>query len=76
MTDLCVMLPEPDTNEFVVTSLHPGSTREQVRQNTGWDVRFGDAVDETPEPTQLELATLRDLHARTALAHGSAGGGE
>ena len=76
VTDLCVMLPEPDTNEFVVTSLHPGSTREQVRQNTGWDVRFGDSVEETPEPTQLELATLRDLHARTALAHGSAGGGE
>ena len=76
VTDLCVMLPELDTNEFVVTSLHPGTTREQVRQNTGWDVRFGDAVDETPQPTQLELATLRDLHARTALAHGSAGGGE
>ena len=73
VTDLCVMLPELDTNEFVVTSLHPGTTREQVRQNTGWDVRFGDAVDETPQPTQLELSTLRDLHARTALAHGSAG---
>src|SRR5262249_21186075 len=40
VTDLCVMRPEPETNEMVVTSLHAGITRERVRENTGWCVRF------------------------------------
>ena len=74
VTDLCVMLPETDSNEFVVTTLHPGVTRRQVEEQTGWPVRFAQHVDETPPPTAMELEALRDLHARTAVAHGSAGG--
>ena len=74
VSDLCTMTPEPDTREFVVASLHPGITREQVRQATGWDVRFAGTVVETPPPTPHELAALRDLNDRTARAHGVAGG--
>jgi glutaconate CoA-transferase subunit B len=76
VTDLCVMRPEPETNEMVVTTLHPGITREQVREKTGWEVRFAEQVAETAAPTVEELAVLRDLHARTARAHGTAGGAE
>ena len=72
VTDLCIMKPDPSTNEFVVTSLHLGVTREQVRENTGWDVRFAATVEETRAPDQVELAALRDLQARTASAHGTA----
>ena len=75
VTDLCAMHPDAETKEFVVTSLHPGIEREQVRQNTGWRVRFAESVEVTAPPTAAELETLRDLHARTALAHGSSGGG-
>jgi glutaconate CoA-transferase subunit B len=73
VTDLCTMRPDAETNEFQVTTLHPGVTREQVVENTGWAVRFGDAVTETAPPTERELQTLRDLLARTARAHGTAG---
>jgi glutaconate CoA-transferase subunit B len=73
VTDLCIMRPETETNEMVVTSLHPGATREQVRAQTGWEVRFGGQVQETAPPTAHELEALRDLHARTARAHGVAG---
>ncbi len=70
ISDLCSMTSDPVSNEFVVRSLHPGVTREQVRENTGWDVRFAGTVEETAPPNQLELEKLRDLNARTAAAHG------
>ena len=65
VSDLCIMQPEAETNEFVVTSLHAGVTREQVCRNTAWDVRFAAEVCETPPPSAQELETLRELHART-----------
>jgi glutaconate CoA-transferase subunit B len=71
VTDLCVMTPHAETNEFEVTRLHPGVTREEVSAATGWPVRFGATVTETPAPTREELEALRDLHARTAAAHGA-----
>lgn len=71
VTDLCIMQPDPETNEFVVTSLHPGITSEQVRQNTSWDVRFADEIRETKPPAARELEILRELNARTERAHGA-----
>jgi glutaconate CoA-transferase, subunit B len=69
VTDLCMMKPDPETKEFEVVSLHPGVTRDVVRERTGWTLRFAAAVDETPPPGRTELDTLRDLQARTAQAH-------
>ena len=70
VSDLCTMRPHPETKELQVTGLHPGVTREQVAEQTGWPVTFAATVDETPAPTPHELDVLRDLHARTAVAHG------
>lgn len=69
VTDLAVWTPDPETKEFVVNSLHPGVTRAAVEETCGWPVRYAADVVETPPPTALELATLRDLQARTAAAH-------
>ena len=74
VTDLCVMKPDPETKEFLVFSLHPGVTREQVVEATGWPVRFAGQVDKTPVPTVGELEALRDLNARTSKAHGTNAG--
>ena len=71
VTDLCMMKPHPDTMEFIVVSLHPGVTRDQVRAQTGWDVRFAADVETTRAPGADELEALRDLNARTARAHGA-----
>jgi glutaconate CoA-transferase subunit B len=76
VTDLCVMRPDDETKEMVVSSLHPGVNRDQVQQATGWEVRFAAEVSETPPPSADELEVLRELHARTARAHGAAGGAE
>ncbi|MCR4266173.1 CoA-transferase subunit beta [Nitratireductor sp. ZSWI3] len=69
ITDLAVWKPDPETKEFTVVSLHPGATREMVQETCGWTVKFAEALDQTPPPTELELATLRDLKARTDRAH-------
>ena len=72
VTDLCTMTPRPDTKEFHVATLHPGVTREQVVDATGWPIAFVDDVNETPAPSSYELDALRDLNRRTAKAHGAA----
>ena len=69
MSDLCIMTSDPETKEFVVTSIHPGVTAEQIVEKTGWPVRFAPDVEETPTPTKAELEVLRDLKARTEAAH-------
>jgi glutaconate CoA-transferase subunit B len=72
ITDLCIMEPDPKTKEMTVVSIHPGVTREQIQENTGWAVKFADKVIETPAPTEQELKVLRELNERTARAHGEA----
>ena len=72
VTDLCIFEPDPQTREMTVTSIHPGVTREQINENTGWPVRYAATVAETKPPTADELVILRELHARTARAHGAA----
>src|SRR5262245_39434410 len=72
VTDLCIFEPDPQSKEMTVTSIHPGVTREQINDNTGWTVRYAANVVETKPPTADEVEVLRDMHARTARAHGTA----
>jgi glutaconate CoA-transferase subunit B len=58
------MEPDPTTCELTVHALHPGITREQITDATGWTVAFADHVDTTEPPTDHELATLRHLQAQ------------
>ena len=57
---------------MTVTAIHPGVTREQIQENTGWKVKFAAQVAETPAPTAKELEVLRDLQARTLRAQAEA----
>jgi glutaconate CoA-transferase subunit B len=72
ITDLALFAPDPETKEMAVVSIHPGVTRAQIQENTGWAVKFAAQVAETPAPTAQELEVLRDLQARTARAHAEA----
>jgi glutaconate CoA-transferase subunit B len=72
ITDLCVMKPDPETKELVVVSLHPGVSREDVIEATGWEIRFAETLESTPEPSARELEVLRELKDRTARAHAGA----
>ena len=68
ITDLAILEPDPETKEMTVVSIHPGVTREQIQENTGWKVAYAAKVAETPSPTKRELEVLRDLQARTKRA--------
>jgi len=72
ITDLGVLEPDAETKELTVTALHPGATREQAREATGWPLRFAQPLAESEPPRQDELAVLRELHARTARARATA----
>ncbi len=66
------MKPDPDSKELVVVSLHPGVSREDVIDATGWEIRFTEQLEITPEPSENELTILRELKARTERAHADA----
>jgi glutaconate CoA-transferase subunit B len=68
ITDLCVLEPDAETREMTVVAVHPGVTRDEIADATGWPVRFAASVGETPRPSAEELAVLRGLHARTRAA--------
>ncbi len=69
ITDLAVWTPDPVSKEFAVTSIHPGVTRDAVRETVGWEAKVAENAVETEPPTGEELDILRDLHARTKAAH-------
>lgn len=74
ITDHGILRPDPVTKEFMLTALHPGVTLDQARAATGWTLKTADSLETTPEPSEAELAALREINARTARAHGSGAG--
>ena len=57
VTDLGIL--EPDENgELILTALHPGKTAEQVKENTGWEIRIAPRLDVTEPPSSEELKIL------------------
>jgi glutaconate CoA-transferase, subunit B len=70
ITDVGVLTPDPESEEFVLSTLHPGRTLDEARAATGWSLRAAETIETSPPPTTEELGTLRDLHERTRRAHG------
>lgn len=71
VTDLCIFEPEAETCEMTVVATHPGVRREVIIENCGWTPRFASDLTETAAPSDIELAVLRDMQARTRAAHGN-----
>ena len=61
ITDLGVLEPDPADRELTLTRLHPGVSAEQAVAATGWPLRIAPDLTTTDEPTEAELAVLRDL---------------
>jgi glutaconate CoA-transferase subunit B len=71
ITDLGVLVPDPVTRELALVAIHPGISVEHVKASTGWELKVAGKLATTVAPSDAELATLRDLQARTAKAHGT-----
>jgi glutaconate CoA-transferase subunit B len=71
VTDLGIL--EPDENgELTLTALHPGISLDQVRENTGWDLRAHPKLNVTTPPSKQELEILRrDLDPQGIYLKGS-----
>jgi glutaconate CoA-transferase subunit B len=61
ITNLCTMKFDGVTGEMMLTALNPGVTVEQVRENTPWNLKVADHLEQNPAPTAQELKTLRSL---------------
>src|SRR5664279_4057938 len=61
ITELAVFSFDDTSRRMKVLALNPGITREQVQDNTGFDLIFEDQVNITEPPTEHELSTLRML---------------
>jgi len=61
VTTLGVFGFDPDTRRMRLDALHPGVTREQVREQTGFSLLEASTVVVTEPPSADELAMLRAL---------------
>jgi glutaconate CoA-transferase subunit B len=59
VTDLGLMEPD-DNGELVLTALHTCCTEEQVKANTGWDLKVAQTLRYTDPPSELEIQILRE----------------
>jgi glutaconate CoA-transferase subunit B len=64
ITDMGVLEPDPDSKELGLVEIHPGVSVEDVRENTGWELKVVPDVQVTPSPTEQELTALRTLTSR------------
>ena len=72
VTDLGIMEPD-DSGELVLTALHPGATKEQALENTGWELKVAENLRTTLPPDPEELRILReDLDPQGIYLKGSA----
>jgi len=60
ISTLALMGFDAETKRMRVESLHPGVTREEVIRNTGFELLFADPLPANEEPSQEELAMLRN----------------
>jgi glutaconate CoA-transferase subunit B len=61
VTTLAVLRFPEGGGEAELATVHPGHTVDEVRAQTGWDLRVAPDVAETPPPTASELAQIRRL---------------
>ena len=59
ITTLCVLRFPEGGGEAFLNSVHPGHTIEEVRAETGWDLKIADDIAETAPPSASELAAIR-----------------
>ncbi len=60
ISTLALMGYDQPTKRMKVESLHPGVTKQDVIENTGFEMLFVDLLHVTPQPTDEELRILRE----------------
>jgi glutaconate CoA-transferase, subunit B len=63
ITDLGVLEPGAG-GELTLTQVHPGTSADEIRAQTGWELRVAAGLRTTEAPTAEELEALEELLAR------------
>jgi glutaconate CoA-transferase subunit B len=61
VTTLGILRPDPETKEFLLTARYAFADVDEIVANTGWPLRVVESVEIVPEPTDRELAVLRQV---------------
>lgn len=61
ITTLGILRFDPESKEMILASVHPGSSADEVKANTGWPLKIADDLAETRAPTEDELTMLREF---------------
>jgi glutaconate CoA-transferase subunit B len=67
ITTLGILRPDPVTKEFILTGYYPFASIEEIKENTGWDLKVAPDVQVIPEPTAQELENLRAVDVTGSL---------
>jgi len=58
ITTLGILSFDSEFHEMVLTAVHPGTSVEDVKANTGWPLKVSPDLKQTPAPTDVELKKL------------------
>jgi glutaconate CoA-transferase subunit B len=61
ITDRAILRPHEVSHELHLASVHPGHSIDEVRAETGWDLKIMPGAVETPAPSAAELAALHTI---------------
>ena len=67
ITTLGIMRPDPVTKEFYLDAYFGYSSVEEIKENTGWDLKISPNLGVVPEPTEEELKNLREVDTTGSL---------
>jgi glutaconate CoA-transferase subunit B len=60
ISTLGILRFDPDTKEMYLDSYHSGVTVDQIKENTGWDLKVAKDVHETKRPSEELIRILRE----------------
>ncbi|MBI5606990.1 MAG: CoA-transferase [Deltaproteobacteria bacterium] len=64
ITTLGVLRFHPETKEAFLAQTHPGISSDQVKDETGWDLKISPDLTQTPLPTAQDLSIIRQYDPR------------
>ena len=64
ITSMGIFSFDHESHEMILSSYHPGIAIKQIKSATGWPLKVAEDVNETPPPTDEELAAVRKYDPR------------
>ena len=60
VTNLAILGYHAESKRMMLVATQPGVSADQVIENTGFELRMADVIEQNPAPTEEELRILRD----------------